>query len=137
MNANLPAEISRMFRAVYYGGNYTWVNIKDSLHGVDWKMATAKIDELNTIAGLVFHMNYYARIVAKVLEGEILKGSDKESFAHAPIHSQEGWEKLLEQFWSDAERFANLVEKMPEQRLWEVFKEESTAITIRIFTGGD
>jgi hypothetical protein len=68
-------------------------------------------------------MNYYLRIVAGVLEGEMLKGSDKESFAHPLIQSEADWEKFLMEFYSDAERFAGLVEKMPEELLWETFKE--------------
>ena len=124
MRTNLPAEIARMIRAVYYGGNYTWVNIRDSLSGVNWKQATTKISTMNTILSLVFHMNYYLRIVSGVLEGEMLKGSDKESFAHPPVQSEADWEKFLSDFYSDANRFADLVEKMPEKMLWETFEDE-------------
>jgi hypothetical protein len=60
----------------------------------------------------------------KVLQGGPLEGSDKYSFDHPPIQSQEDWEKLLEKTWSDAEKFAMLVEQLPEQKLWETFGEE-------------
>jgi hypothetical protein len=69
-------------------------------------------------------MNYYVEIVIKVLEDGPLVGNDKLSFDHPPIHSQEDWEQLVNKTWSDAVKFALLVEQMPEERLWEVFSLE-------------
>jgi hypothetical protein len=121
---NLTTQIAKHFRDVHFGGNWTYSNLKEHLENVTWQQATTKIDTFNTIAVLVFHMNYYVEIVIKVLEDGPLVGNDKLSFDHPPIHSQEDWEQLVNKTWSDAVKFALLVEQMPEERLWEVFSLE-------------
>jgi len=120
---NLATQIAKHLRDVHFGGNWTAVNLKDSLAGVDWQQATTKVHSFNTIAVLVYHMNYYIGVVMKVLQGEPLNASDKYSFDLPPIQSQEDWEKLLDKTWTEAENFALLVEQLPESRLWEDFSE--------------
>ncbi len=89
-----------------------------------WEQATTKIGSLNTIATLTFHIHYYIAGILQVLEGGTLDIRDKYSFDHPPYHSQADWEKLLNQLWYDSERFANLVEKMPDEKLNEAFVDE-------------
>jgi hypothetical protein len=121
---NLTRQIAKHFRAVHFGGNWTSVNLKDTLADVSWQQATTKVYSLNTIADLVFHTNYYVSAVLKVLNGEPLDAKDKYSFDHPPIQSQEDWEKLLDKIWMDAENFAILIERLPETRLGEIFTDE-------------
>jgi uncharacterized damage-inducible protein DinB len=123
-NMNLAAQIAKLFRDVHYGGNWTSVNLKEHLSGVTWQQATTKVYSFNTIAALVYHMNYYVSAVLKVLQGEPLNASDKYSFDHPQILSQQEWEKLLNKTWTDAENFATLVEQLPEHKLWETFSDE-------------
>lgn len=117
----LTKQIAKQFRDVYFGGNWTASNLKDNLAGIDWQQATTKIYSFNTIAALVCHINYYVRVVSKVLQGEKLNASDKFSFDQPPIQSQEDWTNLLDNTWSDADNFANLIEQMPEDMLWKDF----------------
>jgi hypothetical protein len=117
----LTGQIANHFRQVHFGGNWTSVNLKDTLAGITWQQAITRIYSLNTIATLVYHMNYYISAVLKVLQGERLNASDKYSFDHPPILSGEDWVKLLAKTWTDAENFASLVEQMPESKLWEDF----------------
>jgi hypothetical protein len=117
-------QIAKQFRQVYFGGNWTSVNFKETLSDVDWKQATTKVNSFNTIATLVFHTNYYISEVLKVLKGEPLKAHDKYSFDLPPIQSEEDWNELLNKTWTDAENFANLIEQLPEAKLWEVFSDE-------------
>ena len=121
---NFAQQIAGHFREVHFGGNWTSVNLKDSLAEVNWQEATAKVYSLNSIADLVYHINYYVSAVLKVLRGEALEAKDKYSFDHQPIQSSEDWEKLLEKTWADAENFAILVEQLPETRLGEIFTDE-------------
>jgi hypothetical protein len=117
----LTKQIAKQFRDVHFGGNWTASNLKDNLEGIDWKQATTKVSSFNTIAALVCHINYYVRVVSKVLQGEKLDASDKFSFDQPPILSQEDWMNLLDKTWADAERFSSLIEQMPENMLWEDF----------------
>jgi uncharacterized damage-inducible protein DinB len=115
-------QIANRFREVLLNGD--WVaatNLKAQLSDVTWEQATAKIGSLNTIALLTFHIDYYIAGIVNVLEGGSLDIRDKYSFDLPPIRSQADWEKLLNKIWSDAERFADLVEQMPEEKLNEVF----------------
>ena len=120
----LTAQIARHFREVHFGGNWTSVNLKDSLAGITWQEATTKVDSLNTIAALVYHINYYVSAVLKVLEGGPLDAHDKYSFDLPLIQSHEDWEKLLTKTWTDAENFTRLIEQLPESKLENDFSDK-------------
>ena len=121
---NITKQIADHFRQVHFGGNWTSVNLKETLSDIDWQQATRRVQAFNTIADLVFHINYYASAVLNVLKGEPLTAHDKFSFAHPPIDSQEDWDKLLNKTWSDAESLADLIEQLPKDMLWEKFADE-------------
>ncbi|MEO6613098.1 MAG: DinB family protein [Chitinophagaceae bacterium] len=121
---NLTAQIAKHFREINFGGNWTGSNLKDNLAGISWQQATTPVHSLNTIAALVYHINYYVSAVTRVLQGGQLDAHDKYSFDLPPIHSTEDWEKLLDKTWADAEKFAALVEQLPEARLWENLGDE-------------
>jgi hypothetical protein len=120
----LCSQIAKHFRDLHFGGNWTAVNMKDTLADINFQQATTKVQSLNTIATLVFHTNYYVSAVSKVLQGEPLNAKDKYSFELPPIESQEDWEQLLSKTWTDAENFANLIEQLPESKLWDTFADE-------------
>ena len=121
---NLPAQIAKQFREVHFGGNWTSVNLKDTLAGISWQQATIPVYSFNTIATLVYHMNYFVSGVLQVFQGEPLDAHDKYSFDHPPIQSQQDWEKLVDKTLADAETFASLFENLPESKLGEPFEEE-------------
>lgn len=114
-------QLAKHLRDVFFGGNWTVSNVKDQLADVTWQQAIAPVQSLNTIATLAFHTGYYLPVVTRVLEGGPLEGSDKFSFAHPPIASQEDWERLQQQIFRDAEACAKLIELLPEEKLWEDF----------------
>ena len=132
---SLSHQIAKHFRDVHFGGNWTSVNLRDQLSGLSWQQATQKVYSFNTIAALVYHMNYYVDRVILVLEGQALNASDKYSFELPPIISQEDWENLVNKTWTDAERFAALVEQIPEEKLWEDFSENKYGNYYRNITG--
>ena len=116
-NMNLTQQIAKQFRDVYFGGNWTAVNLKENLADVTWQQAITKVYSFNTIAVLVYHINYFVDAIMKVLQGGPLEAHDKYSFYHAPIESREDWEKLLNKIWDDAEHCASMIEQMPENKL--------------------
>ena len=121
---NLSAQIAKHFKEVHFGGNWTSVNLKETLANVNWEQATTKVYSLNTIAALVFHINYYVSAITNVLEGQPLNAHDKYSFDLSPIRSQQDWEKLLNKTWNDAENLVRLIEQLPESKLEDTFSEE-------------
>ena len=121
---HITTQIAKLFRDVHYGGNWTAVNLKETLADINWQQATTKLYSFNTIAMLVYHINYYVSAVIKVLQEEPLNASDKYSFDLSPIQSPEDWQQLLNKTWSDAENFSMLVEQLPENKLWDTFVHE-------------
>lgn len=121
---NTPVQIAKHFRDVHFGGNWTCVNLKDSLSDVTREEAITKVHNLNTILALAYHINYYVSAVLKVLQGGELDAHDKYSYAHPEINSQSDWEALLNKLWTEAEAFATLVEQLPEEKLSAFFSQE-------------
>ena len=132
---NIPQQIARQVREIHFGGNWTDSNLKEHLADVTWQQATTKIYALNTIATLVYHINYFISAVLKVLEGEPLHASDKFSFDHPPIRNQNDWDKFLEKIWADAEKMADLIENLPESKLGETFIDEKYGTYFKNFQG--
>ena len=88
---NQSAQMAKHFREVFFGGNWTSVNLKETLDDVSWQEAVTKIGDLNSIAVLVYHINYYVSAVLKVFEGGPLDASDKYSFDLSPLTNDEEW----------------------------------------------
>jgi len=99
-------------------------NIRELLSGIDWKRATKKIEELNTIAALTYHINYYLAGVLSVLNGGCLETKDKYSFDVSPIQSNTGWVNLVSELIKNAEQFAESVRQLPDEKFDEVFVDE-------------
>ncbi len=117
-------KIADRFREVILDGK--WVvqtNYKAQLSGLSWEQAAKKIGNLNAIADLTFHIDYYISGILNVLEGGKLEIKDEFSFDYSPIQSQEAWEALLAKLWYDTEKFANIVEQMNEAQLDEDFAD--------------
>lgn len=129
------AIIAKHFRDVHFGGNWTWVNLRDTLKDITVEEALHQREGLNTIAMLAFHINYFVDAVLKVLEGGPLDAHDKFSFRHPPIDSAADWEMLLDKMWSDADRFAKLVEQLPEDRLHTDMADPKYGTWYRNLTG--
>jgi hypothetical protein len=119
----LTNEIARHLREVHVGRNWTFVNLKDTLSDITWQQATTKLHALNTIAALVYHMNYYVNLVTKVLQGGPLDGKDAYSWETPPIESQAAWEQLLNKTFTDAENFARQIEQVDEHLLGAIFHD--------------
>ena len=129
-------QLAKRFREVLLDG--LWIantNFKDQLSDVTWELATTKIGSLNTIAMLTFHIDYYIEGLVNVFEGGDLEIRDKYSFDLPPIESQEHWEKLLNKLWGDSERFATLLEQMPDSKMNEVFVDEKYGTYLRNIDG--
>lgn len=116
---NFTSQFAQQFRQMHVGPSMVGTCLKDALEGVDWKQATKKVKDLNTIAQLVFHINYYVSAILKVLQGGPLDAHDKFSYDLPPIQSEEDWQNLLKKTWKEAEEVASLLEAMPEEKLAE------------------
>lgn len=121
---NYTKQIAKQLRDVHFGGNWTWVNFKETLDGITWGKATEQVHDFNTIAALVYHMNYYAAGVTEFLNGQPLTTKDKLSWEMRDLNSEEDWQNLLNEFWENAENLAKAIEEFPEEKLDEIFFED-------------
>lgn len=121
---DLSILIAKQIRDAFLGGNWTSVNIKDTLADVSWQEAIQEVPNFNTLATLTFHVKYFLEAILMVLRENKLEANDKFSFDHPPIHSQEDWESLVNRLLSNAESFAAEVEKLPNERLTADFWQE-------------
>lgn len=135
MKQDLPLELASHVRQVFFGGNWTSSNLKDMLAGISWDQATAKTAHPNSIAALVFHINYFIIAASKVLEGLPLDAHDRYSFDVPPIRSEEEWQQLVNQALTSAEKFAALIERLEANKLWEIFSDEKYGTYFRNIVG--
>lgn len=129
-------QLAKRFREVLLDG--LWIantNFKDQLSDVTWKQAVTRVGSLNAIAMLTFHIDYYMAGLIQVFEGEPLEIRDQYSFDLPPVESQEQWESLMNKLLSDAERFAVLLEQMPDSKMNEVFVDEKYGTYLRNIDG--
>ncbi|WP_459211695.1 DinB family protein [Aquimarina rhabdastrellae] len=112
-----PHQLAARFSEVFLNGK--WIantNYKENLATVSWQQAIYKIESLNTIGILTFHINYYLKGVLKVLEGGTLDIKDKYSFDAPPITSYTDWDNLYTDLITNAEKFASHINHLsPEQ----------------------
>ena len=131
----ITEQIAKHLRDVHFGGNWTAVNLKDTLADVTWKQATKQVGSHHTIAELVFHMNYFVRATIKVLRGGPLDASDKFSFDCPPISCEEDWQRLVRSSLADAEELASLIENMLDEQLLQNFADEQYGTNYRCLHG--
>jgi len=133
---NHPKILSDRFREVMLNG--TWIantNFKDQLSQVSCRQATSKVGELNTIANLTFHINYYIAGVLQVLNGGSLDIRDKFSFDCPSISTAEEWETMKNDLYKNADLFAAAVEVLPGEKLDEGFIDEKYGTYLRNIEG--
>lgn len=117
-------QLAKHVHQMYFGGNWTEVNVKDTVSNISWETATHKTEGFNTILALTYHIHYFVKVQLKVLEEGILKGKDSESYKHPNISSQAEWEKLHKTMCKDAERFIKLIAELPDTTLETPFTNE-------------
>lgn len=128
--------IAKRLREVLLSGR--WIantNYKEQLLHVTWVQATQKTGNLNTIAALTYHINYYLAGLLQVFDCGILEISDQYSFNLPTIQSEKDWQKLVTELLTNSEKFANQVEQMPDEKLDETFVEEKYGTYLRNIEG--
>ncbi|OSZ79178.1 DUF1572 domain-containing protein [Chitinophagaceae bacterium IBVUCB1] len=117
-------HIAKHMKEVHDGGNWTWVNLHDTLKDITWQQATTQVYGLNTIAVLTYHVGYYATAILSVLQGKPLVAKDEESFTHPPINNAEDWNAMRTKLQADWQVLAATIALLPDDKLNEVFTAE-------------
>jgi uncharacterized damage-inducible protein DinB len=134
MNRN--TTLASRLREVLLDGH--WIantNYKEQLQSINWKQAIQKVDNLNTIAALTFHINYYMEGLLNVFNGGKLEISDKYSFDLPGIKTEQDWNQLVNTFLHNAETFASKVEQMEDTLFDQPFVDEKYGSYLRNIEG--
>lgn len=129
-------DLANRLREVLLNG--TWIantNFKAQITGITWEQAVYKVDSLNTIAQLTFHINYYLRGILQVFRGGALEIRDKYSFDLAELRSETDWNRLVDDFLQNAESFAAYVESLDDALFDQPFVDEKYGSYLRNIEG--
>ncbi|HRI22656.1 MAG TPA: DinB family protein [Panacibacter sp.] len=117
----LTELIAQHITEVHEGGNWTEVNIKDTLADVTYKEATAVTKaSYNTIAALLHHLSFYNDIVMQRLSGENPVINEANGFDVPAIKNEEDWAKLKERNHQSGKQLAEAVSRFPEEKVFEL-----------------
>ena len=122
MNSTAQA-LSNQLHQVFFGGNWTCVNLKETLSDVSLEQSNQKVKDYNTIGVLTFHIHYFVKVASRVLAGGPLEGNDKLSFSVPDFANETEWQSYLNQIWKDAEVFCELIANLDDTKLWEDFTD--------------
>jgi hypothetical protein len=118
--------------------NGRWIantHFQEQVLSTSWEQAVAQVGELNSIAALTYHINYYLDGILRAMETGVLDIRDKYSFDLPPIQSAAEWDTLVRQFLQNAESFAEAVERMEDSALDLPFIDEKYGSTLRNIEG--
>jgi len=118
---NISKQLANHVHDIYFGKNWTATNFKETIQDVTLEEALTTVHNLNTIAALVHHINYYISLQLRVLEGGPLEGSDTLSFIHPEFKTQEQWGNYLKGIMEQALVFSELLNSFPPEHLDEAF----------------
>lgn len=124
--------IANRLKEIFLNGY--WIantNYRDQLEKITWQQAIHQVENLNTIAAITYHINYYLAGILTVFNGGLLEIKDQYSFDIPPIHSEADWNKLASELFDNASVFAIAVEKMPDKKLNEIFVNEKYGTYLR------
>ncbi|MFM2392048.1 MAG: hypothetical protein RLZZ546_25 [Bacteroidota bacterium] len=128
--------LAKRLREVLLSGK--WIantNFKEQIQDIHWHRAIQQLGDLNSIALLTFHINYYLKGLIEVFEGGNLTIRDKFSFDMEDVKSQEDWHALVNNFLENAESFASHIEKMSDDIFDEPFVDAKYGNYLRNIEG--
>jgi hypothetical protein len=124
--------LAQRLREVFLDGK--WIantNYYEQISDISWKDAIVKINQLNSIALLTFHINYYLEGLIQVLNGGVLEISDRYSFDMPLINTDKEWSDLKDRFLKNAATFSNKVAELDDTILDQSFVDEKYGTYLR------
>src|SRR5690606_4216587 len=125
-------DLANRLREVLLNGK--WIantNLKEQITSISWEQAIQKVENLNTIALLTFHINYYLKVVLNVFQVGNLEIKDKFRFDMPEIYSETDWLNLVNEFVNNAEKFISHVEKLDDNLLTQPFVKDEYGSYLR------
>ncbi len=120
-NKRCKALALRLEEVLLHGKWIANTNCKDQITNITWSQAIQQIENLNTIAKLTYHINYYLEGLLQVLNGGPLETRDKYSFDLPEIKDEKDWNELTKRFIQNSESFVEKIKEMEDDMLDQDF----------------
>ena len=121
MNIN---HLHKHFKSIFFGGNWTGVNISDTIASICVEEANYNIEGFNTIASLLYHINYYVEGVLPVFKGNELLIRDKYSYGVTEFENEDAWEDFKAKVLYNAKELLQNINELTEDKVFDVFVDE-------------
>jgi hypothetical protein len=128
--------ISRRLKEVLIDGK--WIsntNYKEQLEWLNWNQAIQKVGNLNSIASLTYHVNYYLKGFVALFESGRFDIRDKFSFDMQPITCESEWKYLLTDFLDSSTKIIKHVQHLKEDQFDDIFVDEKYGTYYRNLEG--
>lgn len=128
--------ISNRLQEVLLDGK--WIantNFKEQIESLNVNQATMKLRDLNTIAALTFHINYYLDGLLRAFKTGKLEISDKFSFDVPDPLSNSDWEDLKRRFIDNSNAFVEFVKTLSDEELNAPFIDPKYGTCLRNIEG--
>lgn len=135
MSQQLSTALAAHLRAVFFGGNWTTVNVKDVLSDVPVEHVHLHPLGPNSILRLTYHIAYYVRAQISVFENKGLHASDDESYSHPDVVHEDDWRSFVQHILTDVELLANHIELLDEDTIWGNFVDQRYGSVFRNIVG--
>lgn len=117
-------HLEKHFKSLFFGGNWSDVNIKDTIEDITLTQAKTKVKDCNTIAALVFHINYYIEGILPVFDGGDLEIKDTFSYNTPNFETEKQWSDFKNKVLKNAEELYQKIEKLEEDIVFKPFVDK-------------
>ena len=115
----ITEHITKHITEVFEGNNWTEITVNATLQDVTYKEATIVTPATpNTIAALLFHLDFYNEVVISRLHNIDPVIDDHNGFNVPPIESEKQWSQLQEKAFASTAKLAAMVSNFPEEKLF-------------------
>ena len=131
----LTTEIAQHIEDLFFNGGWVGTDVKSIIEPVDWQEATQKIEELNRIIDLFYHLGYYVTVQLNFLNTGKVVGNDKESWKNEQVDSETKWLDLKEKTWRETQELVAAIRVLEEEKMEMDFGDEKYGSYHRNFLG--
>ncbi len=116
----ITALLAQHIIDVHEGGNWTEVDIAETVKDVTWQEATMHTKASpNTIASLLHHISFWNRVEVQRAHGIEPEINEANGYDHPPVHNEEDWQHLIADNTKSAHELADVIRTFEEAKLSE------------------
>lgn len=114
----ITEQIAQHLLDTHNGGNWTDVDLTETLTGIDLQFATTITPfSPNTIAAILHHISFWNRAVAERGRGSVPVVDEKNGYDLPAMNSENDWQKLKADNLRSANELAEVIRSFDEAKL--------------------